>query len=46
MILRMVFNAPRYISNKTLHDDTGTEDEVKRLTNSYPHNLPTHANEQ
>ena len=37
-ILRMVFNAPCYISNKTLHEDSGTpfaEDEIKRLTNSY-----------
>jgi len=42
-ILRIVFNAPRYISNKTLHEDSGTpfvEDEIKRLTNSYLHNLP------
>jgi len=42
-ILRMIFNAPRYISNKTLHEDSGTpfaEDEIKRLTNSYLHNLP------
>ena len=42
-ILRMVFNAPWYISNKTLHEDSGVpfaEDEINRLTNSYPHNLP------
>ena len=34
-ILRMVFNAPRYISNKTLHEDSGTpfvEYEIKRLS--------------
>ena len=45
----MVFNAPRYVSNKTLHEDSGTpfaEDEIKRLTNSYLHNLPGHPNEQ
>ena len=37
-MLRMLFNAPRYISNKTLPEDSGTpfaEDEIKRLTNSY-----------
>jgi len=42
-ILRMVFNTPRYISNKTLHEDSGipfVEDEIKRLTNSYLHSLP------
>jgi len=42
-ILRMVFNAPWYISDKTLHDDSGipfVEYEIKRLTNSYLHNLP------
>ena len=41
-ILRMVFNETRYIS-KTLHEDSGVpfaEDEINRLTNSYPHNLP------
>jgi len=39
----MVFNAARYISNKPLHEDSGVpfaEDEINRLTNSYPHNLP------
>ena len=32
-ILRTVFNAPRYISNKTLHEDSGTpfvEDEISK----------------
>jgi len=35
-ILRMVFNTPWYISNKTLHEDSGTpfvEDEIKRHIN-------------
>jgi hypothetical protein len=48
-ILRMVFNAPCYISNKTLHEESGipfVEDENKSLTNSYLHNLPRHPNEQ
>jgi hypothetical protein len=48
-ILRMVFNAPWYISKETLHEDSGisfVEDEIKRLTNSYLHNLPGHPNEQ
>ena len=38
----MVFNETRYIS-KTLLEDSGVpfaEDEINRLTNSYPHNLP------
>ena len=45
----MVFNAPWYISNETLHEDSGTpfvEDEINRLTNSYVHNLQGHPNEQ
>ena len=45
----MVFNAQWYISNKTLHEDSGipfVEDEIKRLNNSYIHNLPGHPNEQ
>ena len=44
-ILRMLFNAPRYISNKTLHEDSGipfVESENKRLTNSYLHCRPGH----
>ena len=35
----------QYISNKTLHEDSGipfVEDEINRLTNSYLHNLPAH----
>jgi hypothetical protein len=46
-ILRIAFNAPWYISNKTLHDDSGNppvEDEIKRLTNNYIHNLTGHPN--
>jgi hypothetical protein len=41
-VLRIAFNAPWYISNKTLHNDSGilpVEDEIKRLTNNYVHNL-------
>jgi hypothetical protein len=44
-IPRMVLNAPWYISNRTLHEDSGTpfvEDEINRLTNSYLYNLPGH----
>ena len=46
-ILRIAFNAPWYISNKTLHDDSGlppVEDEIKRITNSYIHNFTGHPN--
>ena len=45
-ILRTAFNALWYISNKTLHDDSGippVEDEIKRLIN-YIHNLTGHPN--
>ena len=41
-ILRIAFNAPWHISNKTLHADSGippVEDEIKRLTNNHIHNL-------
>jgi hypothetical protein len=44
-ILRMVFNAPRYVSNKTLHEDSRipfVEDEIKRMTNRYLQNLTGH----
>jgi hypothetical protein len=37
-ILRMVFIAPWYVSNKTLHEDSRiplVEDEIKRMTNRY-----------
>jgi hypothetical protein len=46
-ILRISFNAPWYISNKTLHDDFGippVKDEIKRLTSNYIHNLSGHPN--
>jgi hypothetical protein len=48
-ILRMMFNAPWYVSNKTLHEDSRIpflEDEIKRMTNRYLLNLPGHSNEQ
>jgi hypothetical protein len=44
-ILKMVFNAPRYVSNKTLHEDSKipfVEDEIKRMTNRYLRNLTGH----
>ena len=40
-MLCIAFNAPWYINNKTLQDDSGippVEDEIKRLTNNYIHN--------
>jgi hypothetical protein len=48
-ILRMVFNAPWYVCNKTLLEDSKipfVEDEIKRMTNRYMQNLTGHSNEQ
>jgi hypothetical protein len=48
-ILRMAFNAPWYVSNKTLHESSGipfVADEIKRLTNKYLQNLSGHSNKQ
>jgi hypothetical protein len=47
--LRLVFNAPWYISNKTLYKDSRiplVEDEIIRMTNRYLLNLTGHSNEQ
>ena len=47
--LRIVFNAPWYVSNKTLHKDSRipfVEDEIVRMTNRYLLNLTGHSNEQ
>jgi hypothetical protein len=44
-----VFNAPWYVSNKTLHKDCRiplVEDEIIRMTNRYLLNLTGHSNEQ
>ena len=48
-ILRVVFNAPRYVSNKTLHESSGipfVEKEIKRITNKNLQNLSDHSNKQ
>jgi hypothetical protein len=45
----MVFNAPWYVNNKTLHEDSRipfVEDEIKRMTNRYLQNFTEHSNEQ
>ena len=47
--VRIVFNAPWYVSNKTLHQDSRiqfVEDEIIRTTNRYLLNLTGHPNEQ
>jgi len=47
--LRIVFNAPWYVSNKTLHKDSRipfVEDEIITMTNRYILNLTGHSNEQ
>jgi hypothetical protein len=47
--LRAIFNAPWYVSNKTLHDDSGVsfvEDEIHRLTRIYLGRLLRHPNEK
>jgi hypothetical protein len=44
-----VFNAPWYVSNKTLHKDSRipfVEDEIIRMKNRYLLNLTGHSNEQ
>jgi hypothetical protein len=48
-ILRMAFNAPWYVSNKTLHESSGITfiaDKIKRQTNKYLQNLSGHSNKQ
>jgi hypothetical protein len=48
-ILRIVFNAPWYVSNHTLHKDSKipfVEDEISRITNRCLHNLAGHSNDQ
>ena len=48
-ILRLAFNAPWYVSNKTLHESSGipfVADEIKRLTNKYLQSLSGHTNKQ
>jgi len=45
----MVCNAPRYVSNKTLHESSGLpieEDEIKRIKSKYLQNLSDHSNKQ
>jgi hypothetical protein len=47
--LRILFSAPWYASNKTLHKDSRipfVEDEIIRMTNRYLLNLTGHSNEQ
>jgi hypothetical protein len=47
--LRIVFNAPWNVSNKTLHKDSRiplVEDEIIKITNRYFLNLTGHSNEQ
>jgi len=44
-----VFNAPWYVSNKTLHKDSRipfVEDEIIRMTSRYLLNLTEHSNEK
>lgn len=48
-VLRMIFDAPWYVSNKTLHDDSGiplVQEEIRRLTTNYLDRLAGHPNEQ
>ena len=47
VILRMVFDAPCYVDNKTLHDSSGTpyvKDEINRLSANYLHRIKDHTN--
>jgi len=46
-ILRMIFDAPRYVSNQTLRERSGApyvKDEINRLSASYLHRLKDHSN--
>lgn len=48
-ILRMILNAPWYVSNKTIHDDLGipfVEEEIHRLATNYIRKLSGHSNDQ
>ena len=48
-ILRLAFNAPWYVSNKTLRESSSipfVADEIKRLTNKYLQSLSGHTNKQ
>lgn len=48
-ILRIIFNAPWYVSNKTLHDDSRipfVKDEIHRITSNYLESLHGHPNEE
>jgi len=43
----MVFDAPWYVSNKTLHESSGipyVKDEINRLSANYLHRLKDHSN--
>ena len=47
VILRMVFDAPCYVDNKTLNDSSGTpyvKDEINRLSANYLHRIKDHTN--
>ena len=47
--LRIVFNVPWYVNNKTLHKDSRiqfVEDKIIRISNRYLLNLTGHSNEQ
>ena len=47
-ILRMIYNVPWYVSNKTLHESSTTplvEDQIHRLTQHYLCKLSGHANQ-
>jgi hypothetical protein len=46
-ILRLILNAPWYVSNKTIHADLGipyVDEEIKRIAARYLHKLPAHTN--
>jgi hypothetical protein len=48
-ILRLLLNAPWYVSNKTLHADLCipyVDEEIKRLAARYLHKLPAHTNDR
>lgn len=48
-ILRIILDAPWYVSNKTIHDDSAIpllEEEIGRISSNYFQKLPGHHNEE
>jgi len=42
--LRIIINAPRYVTNDTLHHDLNVRDEIRKLSQRYTDRLEEHPN--